>query len=61
MAEKSNAERYCTHFSAFDLSADSGFFFIRVSHASKPLRRGDAEIAEAEDSNALRVLSFFAL
>jgi hypothetical protein len=27
MAEKSNAERYNTHFSAFDLSALSGFLF----------------------------------
>jgi hypothetical protein len=27
MAEKSNAERYNTHFSAFDLSAISGFLF----------------------------------
>ena len=27
MAEKSNAERYNTHFSAFDLSAKSGFSF----------------------------------
>jgi hypothetical protein len=37
MAEKSNAERYSTHFSAFDLSALSGFFFSRVSLVSKPL------------------------
>jgi hypothetical protein len=61
MAEKSNAEIYGTHFSAFNLSALPGFFFIRVSLVSKPLKRGVAEIAEAEDSNALRVLSFFAL
>ena len=50
VAEKSNAERYCTHFSAFDLSAKPGFFFIRVSLVSKPLGRGDAKIAWAEDS-----------
>ena len=57
-AEKSNAERYATHFSAFDLSAKPGFFFIRVGHVSTPLKRVDAEIAEAEDSNsrfALRI------
>jgi hypothetical protein len=27
VAEKSNAERYDTHFSAFDVSAQSGFWF----------------------------------
>ena len=47
-AEISNAERYSTHFSAFDLSAKPGFFFIRISRVSMPLKRGDAEIAEAE-------------
>jgi RHS repeat-associated protein len=30
-AEKSNVERYATHFSAFDLSAISGFFFCSIS------------------------------
>jgi hypothetical protein len=44
VAEKLNAERYDTHFSAFDLSAKPGFFFIRVSLVSKPLRRGVAEV-----------------
>jgi hypothetical protein len=48
-AEKSNAERFGTHFSAFDLSAKPGFFFIRVSLVSMPLKRGDAEIAWAGD------------
>ncbi|MFN7662549.1 MAG: hypothetical protein ACK5PQ_02360, partial [Alphaproteobacteria bacterium] len=28
VAEKSNAERYDTHFSAFDLSAQSGFLVL---------------------------------
>jgi len=60
-AEKSNAERYATHFSAFDLSAKPGFFFIRVSHVSKPLKRGDAEIVEAEDLNSRFALRISAL
>jgi hypothetical protein len=60
-AEISNTERYCTHFSAFDLSAKPGFFFIRVSLVSKPLNRGDAEIAEAEDWNSLCALRIASL